>query len=98
MSVNDQFEQVYYPPLSKNWVTRFIKRHPKLKTVIGKSIEASRLQETSPDTLNKWFNVFESTVKEHNIQPQDIYNMDETGFSISTIQSSRVIINKEMRR
>ena len=42
-SINDQFEQVYYPPLGKNWVTQFIKRHLKLKTVIRKSIEASRL-------------------------------------------------------
>src|SRR5579859_37208 len=98
VSMNAQYEFVYYPPLGKHWVTRFIKRHPQLKTVLGKTIEASRLRETSSEILNKWFDVYEATVKEHNIQPQNIYNMDETGFSIGTLQHCKVIINKEMRR
>lgn len=97
-SVNDNtIVHVQYRPLGKYWVTRFIHRHPQLQTVLRQSIEAARLKGTSREALDNWFTVFQTTILEHNIQPQDVYNMDETGFSIGMIQASRVIVNSNMQ-
>ena len=94
ISVNDNdIEHVFYQPLRKHWITRFIHHHPKLKTVLGCNMEASHLKGISQNIINKWFNAVEFTLTEHNIQLRDVYNMDETSFSIGMIQASRVIVN-----
>src|SRR5437762_13411685 len=36
-------------------------------------------------------------IAEYNIQLENMYNMDESGFSIGTIEASKVIINKYIR-
>ena len=33
-------------------------------------------------------------IDEYDIQPQDIYNMDETGYSIGSIKAVRIIIDR----
>ena len=46
--------------------------------------------------VNKWFDVFEATMSEYGIQPQDVYNMDETGFSIEMIQALRAVVSTDI--
>jgi len=53
------------------------------------------VKETSYAVLNKWFVDVESIIRDYNIQPRDIYNMDETGYSIGSIKATRVIIDKQ---
>ena len=91
----DESEHVSYPKLGKNWVSRFLKRHPNLHTVRGRSIEATRIRESSPEVLKKWFEEFKRVIEELGVDIENIYNMDETGFSIGTIKSSNIIINKD---
>ena len=69
-------------------------RHPELTSLIAEQIEAVRIKETSRPILEKWFADVKSIIDEFNIQPQDIYNMDETGFSIGSIKATRVIIDR----
>jgi hypothetical protein len=42
----------------------------------------------------KWFEQFEAVIDEFDILPENMYNMDETGFSIGAIKSAYVVINK----
>src|SRR5436305_1663021 len=96
--INDaSAEYVSYEPLGEQWVTRFLERHPQLQTVVGHTIEESRVKESSHEKLLWWFNEFKRVVAEYNVDPKNIYNMDETGFSIGTMQASCVIINKNLR-
>ena len=44
--------------------------------------------------LELWFDEFEKTIEEKNIQIED-NNMDETGFAIGTVQGSYIVVNKE---
>ena|SRR5947207_1970555 len=46
-------------PLGRDWVRNFLRRHSELKTVIGKTIEKSRIKGTSAEVLKKWFEAFE---------------------------------------
>ena len=60
-------------------------------------MEAACLKGTSQDIINKWFDAVESMLAQHDIQLRDVYNMDETGFSISMIQASCVVIDSQQR-
>jgi len=86
-----------YDPIGEQWPRRFLNRHSELATIIPESIEAIRIKETSAAVIQNWFDQYASLIQTHNIQPQDIYNMDETGFSIGSIKATRVVIDKTKR-
>jgi len=64
--------------VGKHWVSRFLARHPSLQSKVAKSIEMTRAKVTQKQ-LQNWFTVFKQVVDEYNIDPENIYNMDETG-------------------
>ena len=92
----DSTEHASYPPLGQQWVQRFLLRHPQLKSVVGARIEASRLNSSSKDVFNRWFDAFKKVKAENNIEVENIYNMDETGTALGTVKASRVIIDKNI--
>ena len=47
--------------------------------------------------LNAWFDAFQKVVREQKIEQENIYNMDESGFSIRTIESTLIIIDSTLR-
>src|SRR5438552_6191067 len=95
IGVNDaSITRVSYDAIGEQWVKRFMNRHPELESLIAEQIEAARIQETSRPVLEKWFDDVKSIIDEYNIQPRDIYNMDETGFSIGSIKATRVIVDR----
>jgi len=88
---------VSYDSLSDQWPSRFINRHSELESIIPESIEAVRIKESSHEVLQKWFDDIHSIIQTHNIRAENIYNMDETGFSFETIKATRVVIDKTQR-
>jgi len=86
----------FQPSIGDSWIQWFLYRHPTLQTVYSRAIEAARKDVTKED-LHWWFEEFEKTIKEKNIQTGDIYNMDETGFAIGTVQRSYVVVNKDSK-
>lgn len=64
--------------LDQDWVKRFMRRNPGLKTAIASSIEIQR-KEVTKEQLNKWFIEFKRVIDENGIEPEHVYNMDETG-------------------
>jgi hypothetical protein len=47
--------------------------------------------------LKGWFDAYKSLTTEQKIENHNIYNMDETGFSIRTMQSTRIIVDSTLR-
>ena len=95
--VNDStIEHVSYPPLGDRWIQRFIRRHPDLKSVVGKRIEASRINCSTEEVFNRWFDAFKEVKDEFKIKDANIYNMDETGSALGTVNATRVIIDKSV--
>jgi Tc5 transposase DNA-binding domain len=90
-------ELVNYELLGDGWYKAFRNRHPKITTAISGAIEMNRMKDTTPEVVQAWFDVFKSTLEFYDIQPENIYNMDESGFSIGQIEASRIIINKSIR-
>jgi hypothetical protein len=64
--------------LGKNWVSCFVAHNPILQPKVAKNIEAAH-KEVTKAQLENWFQEFKHIVAEYGIQPEHIYNMDETG-------------------
>ena len=65
-------------PLGKNWIKRFLKRNPSVKTIKGKSIKSARLTNTNTKTIQDFFQRFkEPTIA--TIPPQHRYNINKLG-------------------
>jgi hypothetical protein len=77
--------------VGQNWVSRFIKRHPAIKSKVGRKIDALRIQNTTPAALTEWFALFKRTQQTHNVKPQHIWNMDETGIALGVCKNQWVI-------
>jgi hypothetical protein len=71
-------ENLIMSPLGQDWTKRFMRRNPGLKTTIASSIEIQR-KEVTKKQLDKWFAEFKRVIDEHDIEPDNVYNMDETG-------------------
>ncbi len=77
-----------------NWSQKFLKRHSQIKTVYISSLDKERAMTQDHDILAGWFNLFQSLKKEHEIEIEDIYNMNEKGFMQRVIAKLRVMIFK----
>src|SRR2546423_9021109 len=86
-------QHVIYDTIGKRWVRRYLNRHPELVGLTAKAIEAAQVKEVTQKGMMMWFNNLANTIEEFKITPENMYNMDESGFSIGTIEASHVIIN-----
>ena len=94
VKINDSMIQlVFYPPTSHSWVQRFMQRHPQLGTTLSRMIETSRLKEASEDAIQQWFTVFAKEMEENQISIGNIYNVDETGNSLGTMERAHVVVD-----
>ena len=83
----------FCPAIGDSWVQHFLHRHPHLATTISCTIEASHLKETSKEAIDNWFDHFVQTITERQISIENMYNMDETGFSIGAIKGAQVVVD-----
>jgi hypothetical protein len=96
--INDASQEVVtYKPLGINWVSRFLHRYPQLQTIIARAIDTCRITEVTGPAIIEWFDVYTKIITENKILPQNLYNMDETGFPIGTIQKARVIVDSSIK-
>ena len=61
-------------------------------------IEASRIEGTSRERLEKWFTVYrKEVIEDPMVLDENVYNMDESEFSIETIKAGCVIIHSKLK-
>jgi hypothetical protein len=85
-------------PIGKNWPGAFIKRHITLKSVFITPQDRNRQLSEDYDIIDYWFKLYSETVKEHDIRPEDIYNMDEKGAALGVTGKQRCIVSKSEKR
>ena len=93
-NINDEtIDLANYDYIGKDWVTYFPVRNAELANVRIRRIGAACVKNTSPEGLGRWFEELKKTMEEYNILPQNMYNMDKSGFSIQSIQSAYVLVD-----
>jgi hypothetical protein len=81
----------------KNWPKGFYKRHPDLRPRTLKPLEWER--HNIYDKVLQWFDVIEKELQNPAILPENVYNVDETGITLSRLTSRKVLLHKnDMRR
>lgn len=75
---------VTIPTVGKEWVKRYFKRYPTIKTIYSQPIDSSSQEDTTVEVINTWFDVFEDAFKTYQFENHNIYNMNKTGFAIGT--------------
>ncbi len=74
-----------------HWATQFLKRHPGYSVRKQKTLEIQKKHAHNPTHIAEWFQTFRNTLAKHGIQPQDIYNMGETGSRIGIGKDQKII-------
>jgi len=65
-----------HQPLGRKWSTHFVKRHPAIKTKLGRRTNWERINAATPDNIKHLFQLY-TTVSW--IPPRRRYNADEGG-------------------
>jgi hypothetical protein len=66
--------------------------------MIGRRIEAKRIQHTTYAEISAFFDRFQRTIAEHDIRLEDIWNMDEHGIALGVCTNSRVLASSSKKR
>jgi len=93
-----QNASVARPEVGKQWVYRFITRHPELKSQYNRKYDYQRAKCEDPEVIRAWFRLVQNTKAKYGILDEDIYNFDETGFQIGVISTAKVITATERDR
>ncbi|KAJ6439193.1 hypothetical protein O9K51_08605 [Purpureocillium lavendulum] len=83
------------PTVGVHWATRFIRRHGYFKRR-QKTLNADRAASEDFDRVVEYFQKLQEIIEETRILPEDIWNMDETGFRIG-VGKDQLIITKRKR-
>jgi hypothetical protein len=83
-----------YPPISKQWIDKFRKRHPELKTVYSRALDASRFEGVNYPVVNDYFNALTDLFLENPYPSDAIFNVDDTGFALGTTLPSKALIRR----
>jgi len=80
-------------PPSDSWFQQFMHNHTDLFRVI-KTKAIARVRVTAQDikTLEQWFEEYNSWCTSHKIEPQHMYNFDESGFRVGCAPGETVIV------
>jgi len=85
------------PVVDASWFTRWRKRHPEYKLRKAKACTIDRKASHVVDDFVRWFSALKKLIEEHNIQPADLYNFDETGFRIGVANNQWIVIRDASR-
>lgn len=68
-----------------DWLYSFMERNPNLSIRKAEGLSVARAQGMNRKDVKNYFDVLEKIIIEHDLtnKPQNIFNMDETGFSVN---------------
>jgi hypothetical protein len=79
------------------WASRFVARHPELKTRLNRKYDYQRAKCEDPEIIRGWYMLVQNTIAKYGITEADIYNFDETGFLMGQISTTTVVTSVERR-
>ncbi|KAF7564382.1 uncharacterized protein PtrM4_152110 [Pyrenophora tritici-repentis] len=81
----------------ESWVTRFINRNPThLISRWQTGMDRNRHKADSEAKYSLYFELLHDKMKEYNVEPSHIFNMDEKGFVIGVTRRSKRVFDKRI--
>ena len=81
--------------LGENWHKRFNARHPEIKAVNSRHVEAARVNACNSETILAFFERLKSIKHEYKINDDNCYNIDETGIQMGDTGREKVFCNAQ---
>jgi hypothetical protein len=78
-------------PIGHNWIYSFLNRNPLVKPLVGRKIDAARINGSQIDQLKAHFELLKSVVSEFGIKSTNTYNMNEHGINQGSSANSKVV-------
>ena len=83
--------------LGKGWVDRFIQRYDvHLISRWATGIDRSRHQADSQSKYSLYFELLRSKLSKYDIEPRNIYNMDEKGFMLGVLTRLKRVFSRRL--
>jgi hypothetical protein len=82
-------------PVGKNWVDRFIKRTPELRTRWSRPYNRQRALCEDPAIIEPWFTLVQNIKAKYGIVDNNIYNFNKSSFLMGKILSQLVVTGTE---
>jgi hypothetical protein len=73
-----------------------VKRRDELRTQYSRRYNHERAKCEDSKIIREWFDCLHGKITEYGIEPDDIYNFDETGFAMGLIATTKVITSREV--
>lgn len=83
------------PTVGKNWPSTFINRREEIRSRFSRRYDYQRALNKDPKSIREWFATMQRVINEYGIQPEDIYNFDETRFAMGLISTQKVVTRAE---
>jgi hypothetical protein len=80
--------------IGKNWITRFLNRHPILASKFASRIDRQRAFANDPRQISEHFRKLGKVIRQQNIKPRAITNVDEKGFLMGYSKRTKVITRR----
>lgn len=77
-----------------DWLNGFIKRHPTISIRQPEATSLARAQAFNKITIGKYFSSLKNVMDEYNFQPDQIYNVDESGLSTVQSRTEKILATK----
>lgn len=83
--------------VGESWPKRFCKRHPSLKMKKTTGLEKARAKGLNQYAVNEFFDMLTDVMKEFNILPDNLYNMDEKGIQLGIGARITAMIDRDQQ-
>lgn len=96
-TITDYVADIVGHTVGESWIRRFKARHPDLKVKWSSTLEKCRAASLNPALVNEFYDLLEDTIKIHNLQPENIYNMDEKGIQLGIGQKVKAFVDRDQK-
>lgn len=81
-SVAEAAREILGKQVREVWPKRFCKHHSDLKMKKTTGLEKACAKALNPSAVHEFFNMLTNVIKEYDILPKNLYNMDEKGIQL----------------
>jgi hypothetical protein len=75
----------------------FRRRHPEIRTILSRQINASRFDAVNPRAINHYFARLGEVIRSERYPPDATFKVDESEFSIGSTLGSTVLVDKRRK-